>query len=181
LKTPSNKTVVLGIDPGLATTGWGIVEKNGTQLSLQNFGVILTAARTDLPLRLRQLSHDLLQVIQTYQPTVIAIEELYFAKFAVSIAATAQARGAILLTAAQSDLEVVEYNPRAVKMAMTGFGSASKMQMQLMVQRYFRLSELPQPDDAADAMAIALCHLQTNHSLRAGKMAAKQALQASES
>ncbi len=127
MKTPSsNKNRVLGVDPGLATTGWGVVEKNG-----------------------------------------VAIEELYFAKFAVSIAATAQARGVILLSAVEAGLDVVEYNPRAVKMAMTGFGSASKMQMQTMVQRLFRLSELPKPDDAADAMAIALCHLQTNRELLA--------------
>jgi crossover junction endodeoxyribonuclease RuvC len=104
-------------------------------------------------------------VIATYKPVVIAIEELYFAKFAVSIAATAQARGVILLSAAEAGLLVVEYNPRAVKMAMTGFGSASKEQMQAMVQRFFKLQAVPQPDDAADAMAIALCHLQTRREL----------------
>lgn len=166
MKTPSNKrTIVLGVDPGLATTGWGIVEKNGSQLTLHNFGAIVTAARTDLPRRLCQIRQELLRVIDQYHPNVLAIEELYFAKFAISIAATAQARGAILLTAAEAGLDVVEYNPRAVKMAMTGFGSASKEQMQTMVQRFFRLKELPRPDDAADAMAIALCHLQTNRDL----------------
>jgi crossover junction endodeoxyribonuclease RuvC len=166
LKTPVlNKDRVLGIDPGLATTGWGVVEKNGSQLTLHSFGAILTPARVELSQRLRQIRQALLQVIEQYQPSVLAIEELYFAKFAVSIAATAQARGAILLSAAEAGLAVVEYNPRTVKMAMTGFGSASKIQMQTMVQRYFRLQELPQPDDAADAMAIALCHLQTRREL----------------
>jgi crossover junction endodeoxyribonuclease RuvC len=161
-----NKTRVLGIDPGLATTGWGVVEKTGTQLTLHNFGAVLTAARLDLPQRLFQIRQALIEIIQQYQPTTIAIEELFFTKFATSIAATAQARGAILLSAAECGVPVVEYNPRAVKMAMTGFGSATKIQMQEMVQRYFRLQSLPQPDDAADAMAIALCHLQTNPLLR---------------
>jgi crossover junction endodeoxyribonuclease RuvC len=163
LKTPSpNKNRVLGIDPGVATTGWGVVEKIGLQLTLHQFGVILTPARQPLPQRLRQIRTELLQIIERYQPTVMAIEELFFTKFATSIAAIAQARGAILVTAADVGLPVVEYNPRSVKVAMTGFGAASKDQMQLMVQRYFRLTELPRPDDAADAMAIALCHLQTN-------------------
>jgi crossover junction endodeoxyribonuclease RuvC len=166
LKTPSpNKNRVLGVDPGLATTGWGVVEKIGTQLTLHNFGAILTPARTPLPQRLTHIRSSLLQVIDQYKPDVLAIEELYFAKFAISIAATAQARGVILLSAAERGLQVIEYNPRAVKMSLTGFGSASKDQMQLMVQKFFRLRELPQPDDAADAMAIALCHLQTNQAL----------------
>ena len=162
MKTQSNnRNIVLGVDPGLATTGWGIVEKNGTQLTLHSFGAILTSSRLNLPQRLAQIRHELLRIIEQYQPLVMAIEELYFAKFAVSIAATAQARGAILLSAAETGVGVVEYNPRAVKMAMTGYGSASKIQMQSMVQRMFGLLEMPKPDDAADAMAIALCHIQT--------------------
>ena len=162
---PVSRCRVLGVDPGLATTGWGIVEKNGAHLTLHRFGAILTPARSPLPQRLCRIRQELQRVIEDFQPAVLAIEELYFAKFAVSIAATAQARGAILLTAAEAGLEVVEYNPRAVKMAMTGFGSASKEQMQTMVQRFFHLAELPRPDDAADAMAIALCHLQTHRQL----------------
>lgn len=166
MKTPPSKSRVLGVDPGLATTGWGVIEKNGSQMTLHSFGAILTPAKSLLPHRLRQIRRDLLKIIEDYQPEVLAIEELFFAKFATSIAATAQARGAILLTAAEAGLEVVEYNPRAVKMSMTGFGSASKIQIQTMVQRFFQLTELPTPDDAADAMAIALCHLQTNQLLR---------------
>jgi crossover junction endodeoxyribonuclease RuvC len=171
LKTPLNKerNVVLGIDPGLATTGWGIVEKKDSRLILHNFGVILTTAGLPLPHRLLHISKTLAGIVQTYRPTLIAIEELYFAKFAVSIAATAQARGAILLCAADAGLPVIEYNPRTVKMSMTGFGSASKIQIQSMVQRFFGLKEPPRPDDAADAMAIALCHLQTNQLLSAGR------------
>ena len=158
---PPSSQIVLGVDPGLATTGWGIVERKGLELRLICFGTITSAARQELSERLRLIRSDLQKIIDEYRPVVLAIEELYFAKFAVSIAATAQARGVILVTAAEAGIPVVEYNPRAVKMAMTGFGSADKGQMQAMVQRFFRLQEPPRPDDAADAVAIALCHLQT--------------------
>lgn len=165
LRAPQSNLVVLGIDPGLATTGWGVLEKTPRDIVLKNFGVILTPSTLPLPQRLLQLQQDLTRIIQTYAPSVLAIEELFFTKFAVSIAATAQARGIILWSAAEKGLPVVEYNPRAVKMAMTGFGSASKIQIQTMVQRQFRLKELPRPDDAADALAIALCHLQMHREL----------------
>jgi crossover junction endodeoxyribonuclease RuvC len=165
LKLPPNSRVVLGIDPGLATTGWGVIEKSPTSLRLLSYGAIETLAGLPLPERLLLIHEQLTLLINAYRPAVLAIEELFFTKFAVSIAATAQARGVILVTAALHDLPIVEYNPRTVKMAMTGFGSASKIQIQSMVQRQFRLKELPRPDDAADALAIALCHVQTNREL----------------
>ncbi len=167
MKPPPNSNIVLGIDPGLATTGWGVLEKTATTLQLLSYGAIETAAGLPLPERLLQIQVELDLLIHAYRPAVIAIEELFFTKFAVSIAATAQARGAILLTAALQGILLVEYNPRAVKMAMTGFGSASKIQMQTMLQRHFRLKELPKPDDAADALAIALCHVQTKSQFKA--------------
>jgi crossover junction endodeoxyribonuclease RuvC len=153
------------VDPGLATTGWGVIEKTPSSPVLKAFGAILTLASLPLPQRLKQIHSDLSEIIDSYKPDILAIEELFFAKFAVSIAATAQARGVILLCAARRNVPVVEYNPRAVKMAMTGFGSASKIQIQSMVQRQFALKELPRPDDAADALAIALCHIQTRREL----------------
>lgn len=165
MKAPPSNDVILGIDPGLATTGWGIIEKSSREPQLKAFGAILTPARMQLPARLSQIKCALFELIETYKPSVMAIEELFFAKFAVSIASTAQARGVILLAAAEKKLPVIEYNPRAVKMAMTGFGSASKIQMQSMIQRQFRLKDIPRPDDAADALAIALCHLQTKPEL----------------
>lgn len=165
MRAPQSNPIVLGVDPGLATTGWGVVQKTPGEPTLKAFGVILTSASLSLPERIYQIHSDLSQIIETHRPSVLAIEELFFAKFAVSIASTAQARGAILLTAAQKNIPVVEYNPRAVKMAMTGFGSASKIQIQSMVQRQFKLKDLPRPDDAADALAIALCHLQTRKEL----------------
>jgi len=134
-------------------------------MALVAFGAIISPARHALPDRLHQIRKDLSRILEQHRPIVLAIEELFFAKFAVSIAATAQARGVILLTAAEHGVPVVEYNPRTVKVAMTGFGSASKIQMQSMVQRHLQLKGLPQPDDAADALAIALCHCQTRKEL----------------
>jgi crossover junction endodeoxyribonuclease RuvC len=134
-------------------------------MTIKNFGAILTPSAHSLPQRLLQLQQALSEIVEQYAPHVVAIEELFFTKFAVSIAATAQARGVILWVAAQSGIPVVEYNPRAVKMAMTGFGSASKIQIQSMVQKQFRLKAIPTPDDAADALAIALCHVQTRREL----------------
>lgn len=164
--SPAVDQIVLGVDPGLATTGWGVVEKSAGTIRLQSYGAILTPAGTPLPERLRCLRRDLLKLIEVHAPAVLAIEQLYFAKFAVSIASTAQARGVILVTAAEAGVPIVEYNPRAVKVATTGFGSANKIQIQSMLQRYFKLTVLPQPDDAADALALALCHLQTHQSLK---------------
>ncbi len=166
--------IVLGIDPGLATTGWGVVEKTPTSLRLLSYGVIETPAGKPLPDRLLEIHKQLTLLIRAYRPSVMAIEELFFTKFAVSIASTAQARGAILLAAALQELPIAQHNPRAIKMAMTGFGSASKIQMQSMVQRQFHLKELPRPDDAADALAIALCHIQTRQESRLSNQAIKQ-------
>ncbi len=174
LRASQSNQIVLGIDPGLATTGWGAIDKSSTNLQLLSFGAIETPAGQPLPDRLLMIQQQLALLIDAYQPCVLAIEELFFTKFAVSIAATAQARGAILLTAALKGLPIVEYNPRAVKMAITGFGSASKIQMQTMLQRHFRMKEMPRPDDAADALALALCHVQTRQELRLSNQAIKQ-------
>ena len=157
----SPSQIVLGIDPGLATTGWGVVEKAAGRLRVIAYGAINTAAGAALAERLRAIRHELKIVIDRFRPQAVAIEELYFAKFAVSIAATAQARGVILVTLAEAGLPISEYNPRAVKIATTGFGAANKIQIQSMLQRHLCLEILPKPDDAADALGIALCHLQT--------------------
>ena len=162
---------VLGIDPGLATTGWGVITKtdNRPAYPCDRMALLKLRPRSALPSIdcSRSCAYRLtLSLSELHKPSLMAIEELFFTKFAVSIAATAQARGVILLTAAEQGLEIVEYNPRAVKMAMTGFGSASKIQMQSMLQQHFRLKELPRPDDAADALAIALCHVQTRHEFK---------------
>jgi crossover junction endodeoxyribonuclease RuvC len=143
-----------------------VVVRQDGKIQLKSYGVILTPASSELPDRLLAIRRDLQTLIVTYKPDVIAIEQLYFTKFAVSIAGTAQARGVILVTASEVGVPIVEYNPRAVKMATTGFGSATKIQIQMMIQRHFQLKILPKPDDAADALALALCHLQTHHAFK---------------
>jgi crossover junction endodeoxyribonuclease RuvC len=160
-QAPTNPRTVLGIDPGLATTGWGVVHSIGGSLQLRGVGVIETTAGLPLPQRLLTIRDRLSAIIREHQPIILVIEQLFFTKFATSIAATAQARGVILVTAEAEGLPVVELNPRTVKIGMTGFGSASKFQMQSAVQRILSLKEIPKPDDAADALAMALCHLQT--------------------
>lgn len=153
---------VLGIDPGIATTGWALVrgEPGGKQV-LQKFGVFLTPAKTPMADRLRQLSDQLRDLLQEARPDEAAIEELFIAKNSSSAAAVGHGRGAILLTLALHGLSIHEYNPRQVKVSLTGSGAADKSQMQRMVQRLLSLKDIPRPDDAADAVAIALCHLNT--------------------
>ena len=163
---PLPKRIILGIDPGLATTGWGAIETEGRTVILKGYGVLLTPSSDSLPVRLQSIHLQLSELLRRFQPSVVAIEELFFTKFAVSIASTAQARGVILFTVAQEGIPLAEYNPRAVKMALTGFGSASKIQMQTMLMRSFGLKEIPKPDDAADAVSMALCHVQTNSDLK---------------
>jgi crossover junction endodeoxyribonuclease RuvC len=153
---------VLGIDPGIATTGWGFVEKTSPQTSrLLCFGAILTPAKDGMVDRLQSISRQLQELIRTHQPAVAAIEELFFAKNSATAAAVGHARGVLLLTLAEAGLPIHEYNPRQVKMSLTGFGAADKPQMQRMVQRFLGLKDIPKPDDAADAVAIALCHINT--------------------
>jgi crossover junction endodeoxyribonuclease RuvC len=181
LKPQPNSDIVLGIDPGLATTGWGVIAKSAQDITLRAYGAIETKPADPLPERLLQIRTELLKLIDLHHPTIVAIEELFFAKFATSIAATAQARGSILATAAERQLPVAEYNPRAIKVAVTGFGSASKEQVQSMVQRCLGLPQPPRPDDAADALAIALCHTQTHREQRLSGQAIKRSSKALES
>jgi len=153
---------VLGIDPGMATTGWGVVEKGRDQrCRAVRYGCILTPAATPMVERLQALARGLQRLIDDEKPDVAAVEELFFAKDSRTAANVGQARGVILYVLSQRGLPVHEYNPRNVKMALTGYGGADKSQMQKMVQGLLSLKEMPKPDDAADALAIALCHLNT--------------------
>ena len=151
----------LGIDPGMATTGWAVVERDGEGYRTRGYGVIVTAAKTPWPRRLQEISQSLRAIVAREVPTVAAIEELFFAKDSRTASSVGHGRGVLLYTLADLGLPIHEYNPRQVKIALTGFGAADKGQMQNMVQRLLRLSTLPKPDDAADALAIALCHLNT--------------------
>ena len=150
--------LVLGIDPGTATTGYGLVE-DGDPLEMVACGVITTPAGTPLPERLLAIHRQLSEVIRSYQPEAVAVEELFFSKNVRTAMSVGQARGAVLLTAAQAGLTVYNYKPAEIKQAVTGYGSASKKQVQEMVRLLLGLDEAPAPDDVADAVAIAICHL----------------------
>jgi crossover junction endodeoxyribonuclease RuvC len=149
--------IVLGIDPGTAATGYGIVERRGARLRAIDYGCIVTASTTSLAERLLQIHDVVSELIETYEPSLVAVERLFFNRNVQTAFAVGQARGAVLLTAAEHGLPVFEYTPNEVKMAVTGYGRAPKDQVQRMVQIVLGLVELPCPDDAADALAVAIC------------------------
>lgn len=151
--------VVMGVDPGTATTGYGVVAQ-ADGLHLVACGVISTSAGMPLAERLLTIHRQLTALIAQHRPEAVAVEELFFSKNVRTAISVSQARGVVLLTAAQAGVPVFEYKPGEVKQAVTGYGGADKAQMQEMVRLLLNLDQAPQPDDAADAVAIALCHLQ---------------------
>ncbi|OGR83666.1 MAG: crossover junction endodeoxyribonuclease RuvC [Elusimicrobia bacterium RIFCSPHIGHO2_02_FULL_57_9] len=154
-------STVLGIDPGVSETGWAVLDNGSGSPRLVDSGLIKTSPRTELPERLRFIHSSLVEIIDRHSPGAVAIEEMFFLKAAYTIRGTLQARGVILLAAAQARRPISEYNPRTVKMALTGSGTAVKAQMQQLVRTALGLCELLKPDDVADAAAIALCHLRS--------------------
>ena len=154
---------VIGIDPGTAITGWGVVEGDGNQLTMVAYGVVTTPAGTPLPQRLQTIYHELTGIIQEWQPETSAIEELFFSKNAKTALTVGHGRGVAMLALANSNLPIVEYKPLEIKQAITGHGGADKQQMQQMVKLLLELDDIPRPDDAADGLAVAICHL---HSAR---------------
>ncbi|MBI4345704.1 MAG: crossover junction endodeoxyribonuclease RuvC [Elusimicrobia bacterium] len=155
---------ILGIDPGVADTGWAVLEQDppGGAVRLLASGIVRTAPPTALPERLHAIHGELSDLLRDHRPDAVAIEEMFFLKRANTMRATLQARGVILLAAAQAKTQVVEYNPKQVKATLAGSGAAEKAQMQKMVQRTLGLAEPLRPDDTADAAAIALCHLRSS-------------------
>lgn len=154
---------ILGIDPGVSETGWAVLRQPpSATTSLLAAGVVRTAPSSPLPERLRKIHAELTELLREHRPDALALEEMFFLKRANTMRATLQARGVVLLAAAQAKTVVVEYNPRQVKSTITGSGSAAKAQMQRMVQRTLGLAEPLRPDDTADAAAIALCHLRSS-------------------
>ena len=153
--------LVLGIDPGYATIGFGLVEKQGAKLCHIRHGALTTPAGQPLHARLALLWDDLQDLLSLYHPDTLAVEELYFSKNITTGIAVAHARGVILLAGAQAGLPVAEYGPMQVKMAVTGYGKAEKNQVMDMIMRLLNLSRRPSPDDAADALAVAVCHAQS--------------------
>lgn len=153
--------LALGIDPGTATTGFGLVREEDGAYHLVDCGVILTPAQEPMPQRLLLLHDRLLALLATHCPDAVAVEELFFNKNVRTAIAVGQARGVVLLAAAQAAVPVYEYTPLQVKQAVVGYGRAEKHQVQEMVRILLGLDNIPQPDDAADAVAVALCHLQS--------------------
>jgi crossover junction endodeoxyribonuclease RuvC len=155
-------SLALGIDPGTATTGYGLVRlTEGGQLEAVTFGVILTPPHTPAPQRLMMLYGDLKELLSLHRPDSCAVERLFFQRNVSTAMAVGQARGVVLLAMAEAGLEVSEYTPNEVKQAVVGYGSADKRQVQEMVRTLLLLPEIPKPDDAADALAIAITHLHT--------------------
>ena len=149
---------ILGIDPGVATIGFGLVEASRACVKLLQYGVITTPAGLPLSTRLHQISQDLSQLLQTFRPDEAAVEELFFSKNITTGIAVAHGRGVILLEVERAGVPVYEYTPMQVKQAVAGYGGADKRQVMLMTQRLLKMKNIPRPDDAADALAIAICH-----------------------
>jgi len=152
---------ILGIDPGSGTIGFGVIKKNGRDYHPLEFGHIQTDKALSTARRLNELADDLQTLITKHQPDVCAVEELFFSKNVTTAIKVAQARGVILHTLAKSGYPIFEYNPLQIKVAITGDGGADKKQVQKMVTLLLKLKNVPKPDDAADALAIALCHAHT--------------------
>ena len=156
---------VLGIDPGIATIGFGVVESEKNRHKLIKCGVISTPAHTSLSSRLEQIYDDMLSILELFQPDAVSIEELFFNTNITTGIAVAHGRGVVLLACRQAGLKIFEYTPLQVKQAVVGYGRAEKKQVMDMVRRLCNLSAPPKPDDAADAVALALCHARSATSL----------------
>ena len=157
--------IILGVDPGIATIGFGVIEARRGQNILKQYGVITTPAGLPLANRLLQISEDMDALIRQFQPDEMAVEELFFSRNITTGIAVAHGRGVILLSAQKLDLPIFEYTPMQVKQAVAGYGGAQKLQVMKMTQRLLKMKHLPRPDDAADALAIAICHSRAATSL----------------
>ncbi|MDR0446371.1 MAG: crossover junction endodeoxyribonuclease RuvC [Oscillospiraceae bacterium] len=156
--------IVLGIDPGIATVGFGVIEANGAKMSHLSHGIISTQAGLRLSVRLSAIYYDSLELIDTFHPDVIAIEELFFNTNLKTAVAVAHGRAAAILAGEERGVPMYEYTPLQVKQAVAGYGRAEKKQVMDMVKRLLKLEEIPKPDDAADALAIAICRARNANS-----------------
>ncbi len=159
--------IILGVDPGTATTGYGVLRSEDDEMALIEYGTITTPADWQMPRRLEQIYAQLTALIAQHQPTDAVIEKLFFSKNVRTALSVGQARGVALLAAAQAQIAIHEYTPLQVKQAVVGYGRAEKQQVQQMVKMLLQLDHVPHPDDAADALAIAICHA---HSARFEKL-----------
>ena len=160
--------IILGLDPGLATMGYGVIEKlNNDATVAVDYGVVLTPKNESLPVRLAMLEEVINKILNKYKPDEIAVEELFFSKNITTGIPVAHARGVMLLTCVKYCGRLYEYTPNQIKQSLTGYGKADKIQMMHVVTSLLRLDKIPRPDDAADALAVALCHA---HTSRFGKL-----------
>lgn len=154
--------IILGIDPGLAIVGFGVIEKGKFKTNVVDYGVITTPKEDTLPVRLQKIYDGMCQLIDQFKPEQVALEELFFNTNTTTGIAVAEARGVILLACIHKGLKLYEYTPLQIKQALTSNGRADKQQVQFMVKAILNLKAIPRPDDAADGLAVALCHSQTN-------------------
>jgi crossover junction endodeoxyribonuclease RuvC len=159
------EVIVLGVDPGIAIVGFGIVEKKGHHLRPVQYGSITTKAELRTETRLKQIYEALGEILTRYKPDVVAVEKLFFNRNVTTALTVGQARGVIMLAAEQHTLPLAEYTPLQVKQAVVGYGAAEKQQVQEMVRTLLKLKEKPRPDDVADALAVAICHAHSSQIL----------------
>lgn len=157
--------VILGIDPGYAIIGWGVLEYKANKFRVIDYGAVTTEAKTPFPLRLCDIYNGLCDIIKKYQPEVLSMEKLFYNNNAKTVIDVAQARGVITLAAQQNGLKIAEYTPLQVKQSVTGYGRAVKKQVQEMSRIILNLEKIPKPDDTADALAMAICHAHCSGSL----------------
>jgi crossover junction endodeoxyribonuclease RuvC len=155
---------IIGIDPGYATVGYGIIEYVKSRFTTVNYGAVLTAADLPFERRLQEIYADLCELLKIYKPQHMAVERLFFTTNQKTAIDVSQARGVILLAAVEHGVQLAEYTPLQVKQSVTGYGKAAKSQIQEMTKRILNLSAIPKPDDTADALAIAICHAHTHNS-----------------
>ena len=159
--------IILGIDPGYAIVGFGVISYNGSRFKVLEYGAITTDKNTPFPERLNEIYDGMNYLLDKYQPAAISIEKLYFNTNTTTAISVAQARGVCVLAGVKHGVEIAEYTPLQVKMAVTGYGRAEKHQIMEMTKTLLSLKEIPKPDDAADALAIAICHAHTSGSIAA--------------
>ena len=151
--------IILGIDPGTAALGYGLIQGDKDNLKLIKYGCVKTESKQAMPLRLYTIHEEIKKLMQKYKPNQLAVEEIFFAKNSKTALKVGQARGVILLLGAEHRIPVFDYTPLQVKQSVTAYGRADKKQVQKMVQVILKLKEIPEPDDAADALAVAICHV----------------------
>jgi len=155
--------LVIGIDPGTAITGYGLVEETSDgNLKVRDYGAIITPATMAMPERLLEIHHQLHEILLLHQPASSAVEKLFFQKNVRTALSVGQARGVAIMTLAACKLPIYEYTPLEVKQAVVGYGGSDKQQVQQMVRALLNLDDIPQPDDAADALAVAICHIHSS-------------------